>query len=175
MEWLFDPVRKTLCHSTSDIQLPLSLYGGKRIVTCSHVVLVSNFMKLCHCEHWLDLKTVVWVSVEWAGNSIKWRDIQCFISDYFQSTPNLVHLSCSFESELTDGWIIHTGGLQHSPTMDKVETRQDYRVQHVQHVHCLFQIPEDWGHTSASLTPQCWWGAGLCVGGVQRDRCWGLC
>ena len=173
MEWLFDPVRKTLCHSTSDIQLPLSLYGGKRIVTCSHVVLVSNFMKLCHCEHWLDLKTVVWVSVEWAGNSIKWRDIQCFISDYFQSTPNLVHLSCSFESELTDGWIIHTGGLQHSPTLDKVERQTGLSCP-----TCPLCVPDTWGlRTFLGLTDplSVGGGAGLCVGGEQRDRWEGLC
>ena len=46
------------------------------------------------------------------SNSITRRDIQCFMSDYFQSTPNTVHLSCPFEAELTDGWIIHSGGLQ---------------------------------------------------------------
>ena len=118
-------------------------------------------------------------SAEWDRNSIKWRDIQCFISDYFQSTPNLVHLSCPFEPELTDGWIIHTGGLQHTQTRDKVE-RQDYPVQHGD---CLFLIPERRGvraqrvRTFLGLTDplSVGGGAGLSVGLPHRERREGLC
>ena len=117
------------------------------------------------------------VSAERVRNSIKWRDIQCFICDYFQSTPNLVHLSCPFEPELTDGWIIHTGGLQHTQTRDKVE-RQDYPVQHGD---CLFLIPEERSQSTESediprphWPSQCWWWGGpLCRCPPQRAA-WGI-
>ena len=71
--------------------------------------------QLCQSDE--EMRSFISILNRSESNSITSRDIQCFISDYFQSTPNTVHSSCPFEAELTDGWIIHTGGVEDYNTL----------------------------------------------------------
>ena len=107
-------------------------------------------------------------------------DIQCFISDYFQSTPNTVHSSCPFEGELTDGWIVHTRGLQQTPW-----PRPGEKVDKITHIiaglRTLFDM-ETWRLFVSDSCSHSWrrCGGGMSVSvspvfGAQTDREVGAC